>query len=98
MNASKEQPQMTAGLDIGDKYSYPSASSISRAVRLWRKVCSAYHSRGSEAAFRFGAASYAHRNGGGDSLAVGEQGAKGMRPRGIGGQCSQTEAHLCQQA
>jgi hypothetical protein len=22
MNASKEQPQMTAGLDIGDKYSY----------------------------------------------------------------------------
>jgi hypothetical protein len=22
MNASKEQPKMTAGLDIGDKYSY----------------------------------------------------------------------------
>jgi transposase len=38
MNASKVQPKMTAGLDIGDKYSYPSASSIRRAVRLWRKV------------------------------------------------------------
>jgi hypothetical protein len=23
MNASKEQPKMTAGLDIGDNYSYP---------------------------------------------------------------------------
>ena len=38
MNASKQQPNMTAGLDIGDKYSYPCASSIRRAVRLWRKV------------------------------------------------------------
>jgi hypothetical protein len=26
-DGSKEQPNMTAGLDIGDKYSYPCASS-----------------------------------------------------------------------
>jgi hypothetical protein len=38
MDASKQQPQATAGLDLGDKYSYPCASSIRRAVRLWRKV------------------------------------------------------------
>jgi hypothetical protein len=37
MNASKEHPLMTAGLDIGDNYSYPSGSSIRRAVRLWRR-------------------------------------------------------------
>jgi transposase len=34
---------LTAGLDIGDKYSYPCASSTPRVARLWRKVCSAHH-------------------------------------------------------
>jgi hypothetical protein len=38
MDASKEHPPMTAGLDIGDKYSYPCASSIARTVRSWRTV------------------------------------------------------------
>jgi hypothetical protein len=33
MDGSKQQPKVTAGLDIGDKYSYPCASSISRAAR-----------------------------------------------------------------
>jgi hypothetical protein len=32
-DVSKEQPHMTAGLDIGEKYSYPCASSINVAVR-----------------------------------------------------------------
>jgi hypothetical protein len=38
MDGSKEHPLITAGLDLGDKYSYPSASSTHRAVRWWRKV------------------------------------------------------------
>jgi hypothetical protein len=33
MDGSKEHPLMTAGLDIGDKYSYPCASSTQRVVR-----------------------------------------------------------------
>jgi hypothetical protein len=32
-DGSSEQPQMTAGLDLGDKYSYPCASSTKRVVR-----------------------------------------------------------------
>ena len=38
MDGSKGQPKTTAGLDIGDKYSYPCASSIRTVARLWRKV------------------------------------------------------------
>ena len=37
-DGSKEQPKMTAGLDIGDKYSYLSASSTSTVARLWRRA------------------------------------------------------------
>ena len=37
-DSSKVQPRVTAGLDIGDKYSYPCASSINTVVRLWRRV------------------------------------------------------------
>ena len=33
-DGSKVQPTMTAGLDLGDKYSYPCASSINKAARL----------------------------------------------------------------
>jgi hypothetical protein len=42
MNASKDQPQMTAGLDIGDKYSYlcliDRENAIARTVRSCRTV------------------------------------------------------------
>ena len=38
MDGSKEQPKMTAGLDLGDKYSYLCASSTRRVARLWRRV------------------------------------------------------------
>jgi len=38
---------MTAGLDLGDKYSYPCASSTPKAARWSRRVCSAHHSWGS---------------------------------------------------
>jgi transposase len=37
-DGSKVQPKMTAGLDLGDKYSYPCTSSTQKAARLWRKV------------------------------------------------------------
>jgi hypothetical protein len=33
MDGSKEHPNMTAGLDIGDNYSYPSASWTQKAAR-----------------------------------------------------------------
>jgi hypothetical protein len=33
-DGSKGRPKITAGLDIGDRYSYPCASSIQTAVRL----------------------------------------------------------------
>jgi hypothetical protein len=32
-DGSKDRPNMTAGLDVGDKYSYPCASSTNRVVR-----------------------------------------------------------------
>jgi hypothetical protein len=38
MDASKEHPRMTAGLELAEKYSYPSASSTKRMARWWRKV------------------------------------------------------------
>jgi hypothetical protein len=38
MDGSKQQHKMTAELDIGDKYSYPCASSTQTVARLWRKV------------------------------------------------------------
>ena len=34
MDGSKDQPNMTAGLDTGDKYSYLCASSKPKAARL----------------------------------------------------------------
>jgi hypothetical protein len=33
MDGSIEQPEVTAGVDIGDKYSYPCASSTHKAAR-----------------------------------------------------------------
>jgi hypothetical protein len=75
MDGSKQQPKVTAGLDIGDRYSYlclidQESGQVIEEGRLRTTP------QGSEAAFRFSrAASYAHRNRGGYSLAVGEQGA-----------------------
>jgi hypothetical protein len=37
-DGSKEQPKMTAGLDLGDKYSYLCLIDTERAARLWRRV------------------------------------------------------------
>jgi hypothetical protein len=48
MDGSKDQPKMTAGLDLGDKYSSPSASSTSRVARWQRKVGCAQPQRPSD--------------------------------------------------
>jgi hypothetical protein len=61
-DVSKGQPHMTAGLDLGEKYSYPCALSTSTVARLWRRVCSAHDSRNLQAALRLPTASYAHRH------------------------------------
>jgi hypothetical protein len=37
-DVSKDNSRMTAGLDIGDNYSYLCASSINKVVRFWRRV------------------------------------------------------------
>jgi hypothetical protein len=62
MDTSKDQPHMTAGLDLADKYSYLCASSTSTVARLWRKVGCAPPQRDLQATLRLRAASYAHRN------------------------------------
>jgi hypothetical protein len=48
MDGCKGQPIMTAGLDLGDRYSYPSASSTHKTVRLWRRVGCARPQRSSD--------------------------------------------------
>jgi transposase len=97
MDGSKGRPKMTAGVDLGDKYSYPCASSTHRAARLWRRVCSAHHPGSFQAALLLRAPSaYSHR--GWNPLAVGEQGARGVQSGGTCGQCKEAEANLCQQA
>jgi transposase len=55
-DVSKGQPQMTVGLDLGDKYSYPCASSTNKAGgRRGRQA--AHDSRGLQTTLRLGAAS-----------------------------------------
>ncbi len=97
MDGSKEQHKMTAGLDLGDKYSYlclidQQSGEIMEEGRL-RTTPEALRRRfASERPMRIAS----HR--GWHPLALGEQGARGVWPRGAGGQCPQTEAHLRQQA
>src|SRR5215217_2119043 len=95
MDGSKQQPKMTAGLDLGTSTAI-CASSTHRAARLWRRVCSAHQPRNLQAALRLRAASYAHSDRGRNPLALGKQGARGVRPRGPGGQRQEAEADLRQ--
>ena len=74
MDGSKEQPQMTAGLDLGDKYSYlclidQQSGEVMEEGRL-RTTPEAFR-----AALRLRAA-HAHSNRVRNPLAVGEQGAR----------------------
>jgi hypothetical protein len=69
-DVNKDNPRMTAGLDLGDKHSYPCASSINKAARLWSRVCSAHHPRSPQKTLRLRAA-FAHRHRNGNPLALG---------------------------
>ena len=94
MDGSKGQPKMTAGLDLGDRYSHlclidTQSGEVIEEGRL-RTTPKAFSRR-----FR---AADARSDRGRDPLAVGEQGARGVRPRGARGQRQEAEAHLRQQA
>jgi hypothetical protein len=93
MDGSKEQPKVTAGLDLGDKYSYLCLiDTLSGEVIEEGRL----HTSPEALRRRFRAlAARSHR--GWNPLALGEQGARGVWPRGPGCQCPQTEAHLRQQ-
>jgi hypothetical protein len=88
MDGSKEHPRLTAGLDLAEKYSYPSASSTKRMARWWRKV-SALRTTPEAVRRRFACEqSLPIATRGRYPLALGKQGARGVRPRGVGGQCA----------
>ena len=78
-DASRGEPKMTAGIDLGDRYSY-----------LWQV---AHHPTNLRAALLLGAAP-ARRHRGGHPLAVGEPSARRMWPRSVGRQRPQDKAHL----
>ncbi len=50
-NGSREQTKMTAGLDLGDKYSYLCLLDTESGEVIRRRPA-AHHSRGSQAPFR----------------------------------------------
>ena len=71
MDGSKDQPNMTAGLDTGDKY--PTSASSNPKQRGYRGGEAAYDPRGLQTKLRLPAA-HAHGNRGRNPLAVGKQG------------------------
>jgi hypothetical protein len=87
MDGSKDQPKMTGGLDLGDKYSY-----LCLIDQQGDEVVEEGRLRTSPEAFRRRCASeqppmrITHR--GWHPLSVGEQGIGGMWQRGLGGQRS----------
>jgi hypothetical protein len=53
VNGNKERPKVTAGLDLGDRDTVISDFWTPTAVSRSRRVCSAHHPTGYEAALRF---------------------------------------------
>jgi transposase len=100
MDGSKGRTKMTAGLDLGDKYSYlclidQLSGEVMEEGRL-RTTPEAFRRRfSSERPMRIAIEAGTHSPWASRVL---EQGTRGVRPRGIGGQCPQTEAHLLKQA
>ncbi len=86
---------MTAYLDLGDKYSYPCL--IDQESGEVREEGRLRTPQGPQTTLRLRAAQ-AHRHRGWHPLSVGKQGTGGVWLRGLGGQCQEAEAHLCQQA
>ena len=79
MDGSKEQPKLTAGLDLGDKYSYlclidTQSGEIMEEGRLRTSP------RGLSTTPRLREASYAHRHRGWYPFALGKQGSRGVWP------------------
>jgi hypothetical protein len=70
MDVSRDEPLMTAGLDLGDKYSYLCLIDTLRAARLSRKVGCALPHRPSDDASPPSPRS-AHRRRNGNPLALG---------------------------
>jgi hypothetical protein len=70
MDGSKEQPKTTAGLDLGDKYSYLCLieTHSGEVIEEGRLPTSP---RGFQTTLRLRAASYAHRHRNGNPLALG---------------------------
>jgi transposase len=98
MDGSKGQPIMTAGLDLGDRYSYPclidtGSGEVVVEGRL-RTTPEALKRRfASEQAMRIAIEAGTHSPW--VSRVLEECGH--VWPRGLGGQCPQTETHLRQQ-
>src|SRR5829696_4852457 len=97
-DGSSNYPRMTAGLDLADKYSHLCLidTDSGGAIEEGRLRTTPEALRGLKEALRFGAASYAHSHRGWNPLALGRPALGGVWPRGLGGQCPQTEAHLRQ--
>jgi hypothetical protein len=96
MDASKGRPKMTAGLDLGDKYSRLwLIDSQSGEVIEEGLLCAPPRKLQTTLLLR---APSAHSDRGWNPLALGKQGAGGVWPRGTGGQRPQAEAHLLKQA
>ena len=63
-DVNKDNPRMTAVLWISATSTPTCASSINKAARLWRRVCSAHHPRSPQAPLLLGAtAAHSHRGG-----------------------------------
>jgi len=96
MDGSKVQPKVTAGLDLGDKYSYlclidQESGEVVEEGRL-RTNPEAFRRRfASKQPMRIAIEAGTH------SPWV-RASTRGVWPRSLGGQCSQAEANLCQQA
>ena len=97
MDGSKERPKVTAGLDLGDKYSYlclieTESGEVIEEGRL-RTTPEAFRRRFASEQPPMRIAIEAGTHSPWVSRLLG-----GVRPRGLGGQRPQAEAHLRQQA
>src|SRR5215204_5434502 len=100
MDGSKENPQMTAGLDLGDKYSYlclidTESGEIMEEGRLPTTPEALRRRFASEPSLRIAIETGTHSPWVSRLL---EGCGGGVRPQGAGGQRSQIAAHLLKQA
>ena len=75
-DGSKERPKVTAGVDLGDKYSYLCLIETQSGEVIEEGLLCVQPQRGLQTTLRLRAASYAHRNRGRNPLALGQQSAR----------------------